>query len=677
MTFVRAAFIAAFLITLMVSPASAATFTVNTTGDAGDGTCDATCTLRDAIVAANVDATADTVTVPAGTFTLGGAQLTINKSVTINGAGATSTIIDANHASRVFNITAGPTVVMTDLTAANGDTNGSVGGAGMMVDDSSVTLQRVRITGSTSSDVGGGLYVYSSGTASSATIEDSVISGNSVESNAGIGGGINVAGTGSSITVRRSTIANNSAFTNGGGIFLNGGSSAALERVTIGGNTATGNGGGIIAAGSAVSLSIVHSTIAGNTADSDNGGGDTGGGIVVNIAPTVSNSIIANNLNGPATADDCNGTVNPSGVNIIETQTGCNGLTATDLAVDPQLGSFEDIGNGQTGFRPALASPAVDAANTTVCDALGGTDQRGGARSVDGNGDSTVACDIGAVERGGLADARAAVSAASSSVTIATTATWTVTVDNPSSDPAVDAGVSLTLTGGALIDAVPSTGSCTTATCSFGTLAPGTSATVTVRATAGVAASVALTATSSTTSTDSASANNSAASSVTISNPRQCTIIGTEGADTLVGTASRDVMCGLGGVDIIRGNGGNDLIYGDAGNDRITGGTGNDTVAAGAGNDSATGDAGNDRVTGGAGNDTLTGGAGKDTLIGEAGKDRLTGGAGKDILSGGAGNDTLMARDRTADRLDGGAGRDVAKVDSAKDRRRRIERLLR
>jgi CSLREA domain-containing protein len=42
--------------------AHAAQFPVNPPTDPGDGACDATCTLRDAITAANADAAADTIT---------------------------------------------------------------------------------------------------------------------------------------------------------------------------------------------------------------------------------------------------------------------------------------------------------------------------------------------------------------------------------------------------------------------------------------------------------------------------------------------------------------------------------------------------------------------------------------------------------------------------------------
>src|SRR5512138_1392513 len=97
-------------------PVLAASFTVNSTGDTvdaspGNGVCaDASnnCTLRAAIMEANALAGADIITLPAGTYQLtlanaGGANednsatgdLDINQSLTINGAGSGTTIIEA------------------------------------------------------------------------------------------------------------------------------------------------------------------------------------------------------------------------------------------------------------------------------------------------------------------------------------------------------------------------------------------------------------------------------------------------------------------------------------------------------------------------------------------------------------------------------------------------------
>lgn len=101
--------------------AHAATFTVDSFADAldaipGDGVCDdggSKCTLRAAVMETNALPGADTITLPAGTYTLTlGSQLVINDDLTLTGAGPGSTIIQAATASgladfRVFDITSG------------------------------------------------------------------------------------------------------------------------------------------------------------------------------------------------------------------------------------------------------------------------------------------------------------------------------------------------------------------------------------------------------------------------------------------------------------------------------------------------------------------------------------------------------------------------------------------
>lgn len=53
-----------------VPAAPTATFTVTKTADTNDGACNADCSLREAITAANADAGADTINIPAGAYTL-------------------------------------------------------------------------------------------------------------------------------------------------------------------------------------------------------------------------------------------------------------------------------------------------------------------------------------------------------------------------------------------------------------------------------------------------------------------------------------------------------------------------------------------------------------------------------------------------------------------------------
>ena len=93
--------------------ALADTFQVTKTLDTRDGKCDADCSLREAIIAANQHPGPDTVMVPAGTYVLqqvgqedqaAAGDLDILDDLTLMGAGAESTLIDGNQIDRVFRI---------------------------------------------------------------------------------------------------------------------------------------------------------------------------------------------------------------------------------------------------------------------------------------------------------------------------------------------------------------------------------------------------------------------------------------------------------------------------------------------------------------------------------------------------------------------------------------------
>ena len=152
------------LILIAASPAKAATFVVNDVNDvqdatAGDGICETAlgngvCTLRAAITEANALAGPDIITLPAGTYTttLAGAgenlnasgDYDINSDITINGAGAGTTIVQAAATrgvalERVFHIrfvSPGTTAVLSDLTVRYGRYTTAAGtfGAGIRVD---------------------------------------------------------------------------------------------------------------------------------------------------------------------------------------------------------------------------------------------------------------------------------------------------------------------------------------------------------------------------------------------------------------------------------------------------------------------------------------------------------------------------------------------------------------
>jgi trimeric autotransporter adhesin len=181
-------------------PAHAATFTVNSTADEpdafpGDGRCFSTpsgaCTLRAAIMEANALTGADTINLPASTYTLTRARITedfetngdldITADLTIAGEGAGGTTVDGNAAAmndRVFDIRNGVNVTISGVTIRNGTLpSGSgvdtVGGGGVRNSGTlrllNVTVSENRLMGSR----GGGMY-----NDGNLTITGSVFSGN-------------------------------------------------------------------------------------------------------------------------------------------------------------------------------------------------------------------------------------------------------------------------------------------------------------------------------------------------------------------------------------------------------------------------------------------------------------------------------------------------------------------
>ena len=359
---IRAGVIAVAIAAGTAAPANAAIFTVNSTLDGtdqspGDGVCLSdqpnACTLRAAIQQANFNTLPDTIVLPAGTYnlTLGASpedgssagDLDITNPVTIDGAGARTTVIDQGVLERVMHVLTG-----------------------------TVTIEGVTIRDGRGSDQGTGLRNSANTTLVDSAVVDNVPNG-MVQ-----GAGIYNVGT---LNVERSLIArNNASLQTGGGIFNNSGA-LTVSNSTISGNQA--------ASGAAISdnttsgvTNISYTTIRANTASSGAAMTRTVGGTT-----QIRDSIVAGNSgNG-----QCQGTFGSQGRNI-ESGTDCgftNTANGDKQNTDPQLGALANNGGETDTHNLAPSSPAVNAAASAGCPQ---TDQRGVTRPLGG------ACDIGAVE---------------------------------------------------------------------------------------------------------------------------------------------------------------------------------------------------------------------------------------------------------------------------------------
>jgi hypothetical protein len=267
-----------------------ATFLVNTTLDVPNSHNDGLLSLRQAIIDANKSSkTADTIVLPAGDYALtqaGAGDLAITAPLTINGAGAGSTIVDAAGLYRVFEMS-NVAVTLSGMTIQGGNAVNT--GSGAYSDwgggiwnaylGGSLTVNNCVISGNTAAYAGGGIF-----SASSLTLNNSVLSGNSAAHN---GGGIANHGT---MTVSNCTFSGNSAHGLGGGAIWNEpAATATLQYCTLSGNSALNYGGGILI-DSFGNLTVSHSTFSINSASQGGGIANLDGTATVQYSTLSGNS---------------------------------------------------------------------------------------------------------------------------------------------------------------------------------------------------------------------------------------------------------------------------------------------------------------------------------------------------------------------------------------------------
>ncbi len=376
-----------------------ATFTVTKTADTADGVCDADCSLREAVVAANATADNDIISFASifnspQTITLGGTDIIITNSgsLSINGPGATKLTVTGNVLSRVFTNNTGSNATISNLRVIGGNGSSAVAsgrGGGIYNTAATLTLNNLVIEGNVSTN-GGALS--NAGTATLNVVNCAI----STNSATGSGGAIQNFSGNNFLNISGSSIYGNTSNSNtvgGGAIQANG--NVNIVNSTFANNRAnTGSGGAIFYNGTV--LNITNSTFAGNTS------AQNGGGIHATVTTTnIRNSIISGN-SGIAASPDSTGTYNSLGNNIIGNIGTSNGWIAADLQnTNPILSPLGFYGGNGLSFALLSSSPALNAGQNCVTDLTCATnnpavaltaDQRGAVRPTN----STV--DIGAFE---------------------------------------------------------------------------------------------------------------------------------------------------------------------------------------------------------------------------------------------------------------------------------------
>jgi len=443
--------------TRVVAGAPACDLAVTTTADVINSG-DAVNSLREAVICANATPGADTISVPAGTYTLTIAgtgenvaatgDLDITDDLTIQGAtGDPSDVIiqagttgpnllngtPGNGIDRVFDIVgaidvnfaavtirhgaltglgldpsggginlpaggsaASPakTVTITDSVITANHANAAGGGVADRFGNTSLVVTRTSISGNQTRDDGGGVFHGPAG--GSLSVTDSTVDGNSSDDD---GGGIRTDFGADALTVVRSTISRDTAGGDGGGISFTTNDFLTLINSTISSNTSGNFGGGIdFPPEIQIDASLLNSTITENATTIQGGGFNNEGSGTVQLKNTI---VAANRLTGgnssASPGSDVFGAFSSQGNNLIGNSDGSTGFGVGDLSGSPSspLGpQLANLANNGGLTETHLPQVGSPAIDTGNNSGAPATDQRGIARPQPSGG--TV--DIGAVE---------------------------------------------------------------------------------------------------------------------------------------------------------------------------------------------------------------------------------------------------------------------------------------
>ncbi len=394
------------LLGLAAPGALAATLAVDTVLDDSGMGANGTCSLREAVIAANTDRAVDTcaagsgadvIQLAAGTYKLAIAargedaaargDLDLAGDVTIRGAGRDATTIDGGGLDRVFQVIGNRAVRFESLAIMGGAARDAAKpwGGGILVESADVTV----------SDV---LLAYNFGT---------------LDPGVTYGGAIYV-GTGT-LTVESSAIRSNNAYGwlngwevpgGGGGIYVAAGGRATVDRSVLSenGNWALYVKGDATVTNSAFAQNDWYACLEGLCAPYGGSVMVVQGGRAQITSSTLAfdaNLDIALDGNGVAEVagsiltGSCYGSITSRGYNVDATG-GCGLHGGSDLVnVDAEVSRLENPDGSTHALAIERTSAATDSGDPQGC---GAADQLGTERPQDGDGDGSARCDRGAYE---------------------------------------------------------------------------------------------------------------------------------------------------------------------------------------------------------------------------------------------------------------------------------------